>query len=126
MKTDFLVIGSGAAGLCFALKAAAHGHAGALYKLGEYCEHGLGGMTQDLGKARDYYARAAEKGSDEGKRAVERLKGAASAPAAEQPSAPTPATAEETPAPAESPKSEEKPSEEGKKKGGFFGKLFGK
>ena len=26
MKTDFLVIGSGAAGLCFALKAAAHGH----------------------------------------------------------------------------------------------------
>ena len=26
MKTDFLVIGSGAAGLSFALKAAAHGH----------------------------------------------------------------------------------------------------
>ena len=26
MKTDFLVIGSGAAGLCFALKAASHGH----------------------------------------------------------------------------------------------------
>ena len=26
MKTDFLVIGSGAAGLTFALKAAAHGH----------------------------------------------------------------------------------------------------
>ena len=26
MKTDFLVIGSGSAGLSFALKAAAHGH----------------------------------------------------------------------------------------------------
>ena len=92
-------------------KAAAQNHAGALYRMGDFTEHGLGGLTQDPAKALDYYRRAAEGGSQEAKEALERLGGGGAAPA-------TPA---EAPAPEEP--AEETPKEKGK--GGFFKKFFG-
>ena len=89
----------------FYRKAAAHNHAGALYKMGELTERGLGGLTQDPAKARDYYERAARQGSEEAKKALDRLGGK---PASE-------------PEPQEDPKEEPKDKEKG---GGFFKKFF--
>ena len=79
--------------------------------MGDFTEHGLGGLTQDPAKALDYYRRAAEGGSQEAKEALERLGGGGAAPAA-----PAEAPAPEEPA-------EETPKEKGK--GGFFKKFFG-
>ena len=93
-------------------KAAAQNHPGALYKLGEYTERGLGGMTMDPDKAADYYQRAADRGDKGAQEALARLKGGKTTP---------PVTPPEVPAPAEP----EQPAQEEKKKGGFFKKFFG-
>ena len=97
-------------------KAAARGHAGALYRLGEFTEQGLAGLGPDLPKAMDYYRRAAEKGSAPAKEALERLSKTGSSVAD--------GTVPVQDAPA-APKAPEKKEEEPKKKGGFFKKFFG-
>ena len=88
-------------------------------------------MAQSAEKALDYYRRAAEKGDKKAQEAVKRLeqKGitVTTASGAAQTAGKPEAVAEAVPeSPAKEEKSEEKPAGEPKKKGGFFGKLFGK
>ena len=99
--------------------AAVRGHVGAMLKLANYTEHGLGGLTADPAKALEWYRRAAAEGDEIAAKEVERLeKDGVSAPTAST-SAPAPET---PPAPAPAPEAQE---EKPKEKGGFFKKFFG-
>ncbi len=86
-------------------KGSAYGHPGCMYKVGYFYEVGLGGLSKDLGKATEYYRRAADKGDRAAKEALDRLSGGS--------------------APAPAPKPQEEKKEEPPKKKGFFSKLFG-
>ena len=93
-------------------KASVKGHPGAQYKMGEYYESGLGGLTKSQVKAREFYEKAAGQGDEDAKKALERMDRGEAAPQTDGPEA-APA------APQAEAKEEPKP-----KKKGFFGRLF--
>ena len=90
--------------------AATRGHVGAMLKLAEYTEHGLGGLTANPTKALDWYQRAADQGDEKAQQEVQRLRSSLDGKAPTTMPAPEPTPAAEKP--------EEKP------KGGFFKKFF--
>ncbi len=60
-------------GVCADSAKTVPGVADARYKMGEFCENGLGGLDEDLDAAIEWYQMAAEDGSEDAQEALERL-----------------------------------------------------